>query len=56
MLARPRPRHGVRDPMLASLDLAELQPRDGPEGDSPFERGGFQGIDVELAAKISQCI
>jgi hypothetical protein len=44
------------NPMLADLDLAELQPRDGREVDSSFERGGFQGIDVELTAKIGQCI
>jgi hypothetical protein len=56
VFARSRPRDRMGNPMLADLDLAKLQPRDRREVDSPFERGGFQGIDIELAAKIGQCI
>ena len=46
----------MRDPMLADFDLAELQLRNGGVVDPRFERRRLQRIDVELAAKIRQCI
>jgi len=56
MFARPRARHGKGDPVLARLDLAELEPGNGRIIDAPLERGALQRIDVELAAEIGQCV
>ena len=46
----------VRDPVLACLDLAQLQLRNGGVVDPRFERRSLQRIDVELPAEIGQCI
>jgi hypothetical protein len=45
----------VGDPMLAHLDLTELQLRNRRVVDPRFERRRFQRIYVKLAAKIGQC-
>ena len=47
--------HRVRDPMLAHLDLTQLQLRNRRVVDARFERRRFQRIYVKLAAKIRQC-
>jgi hypothetical protein len=44
------------DSMLACLDLAQFQLRNGGVIDPSFQARGFQRIDVELTAKIGQCI
>ncbi|MEY9496073.1 hypothetical protein ABIF33_005093 [Bradyrhizobium elkanii] len=56
MLAQLDARDGVRDPVLACLDLAQLQARYRREINPGFERRSFQRIDVELAAKVSERI
>jgi hypothetical protein len=56
MLAQFGACHRMRKPMLARLDLAELQLRNCRVVYPPFERGTFERIDIKLAAEISQCI
>ena len=46
----------VGDPMLAGLDLTQLQFRHRGVVDTPFQRRSLEGIDGELAAQIRQCI
>src|SRR5215813_12810824 len=56
MLAAVALRSRVSDPMLACLDLAQLQLRNGRVVDSPFERRSLERVDIELAAEIGQRI
>src|SRR5713226_4151092 len=56
MLGRFCLRNRMRKPMLARLDLAEFQLRNGRVVDPSFKRGGLQRINVKLAAKLRQCI
>ena len=56
MLAQFRAGSRVRNPMLARLDLAELQLRNRGVVDPRLERRSLQRIDIELAAEIGQCI
>src|SRR5579859_1043899 len=56
VLACPCARNRMGDPVLANLDLAELQPRDSRVINPSFQRRAVKWIDVELAAKLSQCI
>jgi hypothetical protein len=46
----------MRDPMLARLDLAQLQLGNGGVVDPALQRRGLQRVNMELAAKIRQCI
>ncbi len=49
-------RQRVRDAMLAHLDLAQLQARDGGVIDAAFERGRLQRVDIEVPAQARQSI
>jgi len=51
MFAALAARSRLGDSMLAHLDLAEFQPRDGDVVDPPFERRSLERIDIELAAR-----
>jgi hypothetical protein len=56
MLAQLDARDGMRDPVLACLDLAQLQARDRREIDPALERGPLERVDVELTAEVSERI
>ena len=55
MLARLDPRNRQGDPMLASLDLTDLQPCDSGVVDLRLERAAVQRVNVKLAAQFGQC-
>src|SRR6266576_6959278 len=54
MLSRFCRRNGMCKPMLAGLDLAELQLRNSRVVDLPFQRRGLHRINIESTAKFRQ--
>ena len=56
VLAQFRPGSRMRNAMLARLDLAQLQLRNGGVIDPRLKRRGLHRVDIELTAEIGQCI